>query len=633
MEERRMAKELDINTLRIQVYRAARDGREDKLVTLLLDQDKDTVVKDVLNYHTYENGQCTTPLIIAANNGHEEAVQALLNIFGADIEQTGTVIFEKETIKGATALWCAASAGYFNLVKLLVESGAEVNHATASNSNPLRPACFDGRLDIVEYLVDHGADMDMPNKDKFTCLMTACYQRHTCIIEFLIKEGADLNCTDKWGSTTLHHAAEAGDIDIVELLLNNGAISKLNDDKLSPLTAAAIQAEAGVVECLITEPDCDRRDKIDALELLASSYVGIPLYEIQKAYKYLMRAMEERYRYKDDVIEKTNQQPVAAYDNWIECETVSQLEAIESDTNAIILECLTIRERLLVHNHPMVSDSIIYNGARFANERKYDRCIKLWKHALELTKNTENITCFPETFAEMLDDDEDINFKTVVEIFELIVNVIKENVTRVFEDLDETDSMQKHSEMKIVACVYLVGIMLKIHEDDAELEDIHKAVYKLVKLNPTLSNGYTLLHMCCDRRTYIGYDHTLQDMVKFPNLQLCKTFLRCGAKVDSLDKNNNSPLHLIINSSYKGIDFKTLRKIVKCLCDNGAHADIYDIDNKTILSSSDKLALKTLLRAHSKISLSCIAARAIKKYELQFRNNLPTSLQTFVDLH
>ena len=606
-------------------------------MTLLLGQDKDPVVKDVLNYHTYENGQCTTPLIIAAINGHEEAVHALLNIFGADIEQTGTVIFEKETIEGATALWCAASAGYFDIVKLLVESGAEVNHATASNSNPVRPACFDGRLDIVEYLVDHGADIDMPNKDKFTCLMAACYKRHTWIIEFLVKKGADLNCTDKWGSTTLHHAAEGGDVEIVELLLSNGAISKLNDDKLSPLTAAAVQAQAGVVQYLISKPDCDRRDKIDALELLASSYAGIPCYEIQTAYKYLMMAMEDRYIDKDNVIEKTNQQPVGAYDSWIERETVSQLEAIESDSNAIILECLTIRERLLVHNHPMFSVSIVYNGARFANERKYDSCIKLWKHVLELTKNTKNITCFPEMFAEMLDDNEDVNFKAVVEIFELIVSEIKENITQGFEDLDETDSIVKHSEMKIVACVYMVGIMLKIHEYDAELEEIHKAVYKLVKLNPTLSNGYTPLHMCCDRQTYIDYDH-MKDVLKFPNLkfpnlQLCKIFLRCGAKVDSLDKNNNSPLHLIINSSYKGTDFKTIREIVKCLCDNGAHADIYDIDNKTTLSSSDKLALKTLLRAHSKISLSCIAARAIKKYELKFRNNLPNTLQTFVDLH
>ena len=630
-----MATEYDIKSLRNKVFQAARDGQADKIVKLLLDQDNETVVKDVLNHHTNENGQNTTPLIIAARNGNEETVHVLLNIFCADVEQTGTVIFEKETIKGVTALWCAASAGYLDIVKMLIQSGAQINHATESNSIPLRPACFDGRLDIVEYLVDNGADIDMPNKDKFTCLMTACYQKHTDVIDYLVQKGTDLNCTDKWGSTALHHAAESGDVEIVKLLLRNGAKSKLNDDKLSPLTAAAVQAEADVVEYLILLPDCNRRDKIDALELLASSYAGIPYYEIEKSYNYLIRAMKERYKDKSDIIEKVIQHPAAAYDHWVERKTVHKLEAIKSDPNAILMECLTIRERLLVHTHPMVSDAIIYTGARFANEKKYDKCIKLWRHALELTQNTctENVVCFPEMFAEMLDDDEEVNFKTAVEVFELIVNEVKSDMTLAVDPAKDTDLTRNSTEMKITACLYLVGIMLKIRKTEDELEEIHKAVYKFVKLNPTLSNGYTPLHMCCDRDTYIDYDHTLQDMVKFPNALLCKTFLTCGAKVDTLDKDNSSPLHLIIASSYKGTDFATLHEIVKCLCDNGAHADMYDIDNKVAMNNDDIDSLKNLLRSYSKISLSCIAARAIKGHKLKYRSSIPASLQNFIDLH
>ena len=622
-----MAKEGDINSLRKQVFQAARDGLEDKIETLLLDQDRDSVVKDVLNYHTKENGESTTPLIIAAKNGQECVVHALLNIFCVDSEQTGTVIFEEQTITGATALWCAVDAGYFNIVALLVESGAQINHATDNNSIPLKPACYHGRLDIVKYLVKHGADIDLPNKDMHTCLMVACCQKHTDIVNFLVTKGANLNCTDKLGSTALHDAAKSGDVEIVKLLLTNGAVSKLNDYKLSPLTSAAIQAEAEVVEYLISMPDCDRRDKIDALELLATVCVDVP--ETQESHNYLMRAMEERYRDKDSIIEKTIRHPIAAYDNWIECRTVSELEAIKSDPNAILLECLTIQERLLMNTHPIVSCFIIYSGAIFANQKKYDRCIKLWKHALEPTMNTESCIYFPFLFACMLDDGKDVNFETVVELFELIVSEIKENMALAFEAQDGSDSSSKNTETKIMACVYLVGILLRIRKDDAELDKIHRAVYKLVSLNPTLRSGFTPLHMCCDCQTYIDIPH----MFKFPNLQLCKIFLKCGAKVDSLDKNNNSPLHLIINSSYKGTDFKTLRDIVKCLCENGAHADIYDIDNKTTLNYSDKLSLKTLLRSHSKISLSCIAARAIKKYKIKYRNNIPTSLQIFVDLH
>ena len=39
---------------------------------------------------------------------------------------------------------------------LVEEFGAEVNHATITNSTPLRPACFDGFLEVVEYLVQRG---------------------------------------------------------------------------------------------------------------------------------------------------------------------------------------------------------------------------------------------------------------------------------------------------------------------------------------------------------------------------------------------------------------------------------------------------------------------------------------------
>lgn len=74
------------------------------------------------------------------------------------------------------------------MVKTLVKAGADVNHATLTNSTPLRAACFDGRLDIVKYLTEHGGDIHIANKYNNTCLMIAAYKgRHlffTCNIIF-----------------------------------------------------------------------------------------------------------------------------------------------------------------------------------------------------------------------------------------------------------------------------------------------------------------------------------------------------------------------------------------------------------------------------------------------------------------
>lgn len=54
-------------------------------------------------------------------------------------------------------MWCAAAAGHFGIVKLLVKNNANINSTTRTNSTPLRAACFDGHYEIVKYLVLHGA--------------------------------------------------------------------------------------------------------------------------------------------------------------------------------------------------------------------------------------------------------------------------------------------------------------------------------------------------------------------------------------------------------------------------------------------------------------------------------------------
>lgn len=69
-----------------------------------------------------------------------------------------------------------------NVLKTLVKAGANVNHATKTNSTPLRAACFNGRLDIVKYLINHQADINIPNMFNNTCLMIASYKGHLDIV-------------------------------------------------------------------------------------------------------------------------------------------------------------------------------------------------------------------------------------------------------------------------------------------------------------------------------------------------------------------------------------------------------------------------------------------------------------------
>lgn len=97
-------------------------------------------------------------------------------------------------MEGASALWSAAAAGFFEVVKYLVlDCSANVNGVTSTNSTPLRAACYDGRMQIVRFLVENGADLEIANRHGHTSLMIACYRGHIQIVKYLLERGASVN--------------------------------------------------------------------------------------------------------------------------------------------------------------------------------------------------------------------------------------------------------------------------------------------------------------------------------------------------------------------------------------------------------------------------------------------------------
>jgi len=54
-----------------------------------------------------------------------------------------------------------------------------------------------------------------------------------------------------------------------------------------------------------------------------------------------------RYSDTENIIHKQLGSTVKAYENWKECETIESLESIKFNPNAIHMESLAIRERIL----------------------------------------------------------------------------------------------------------------------------------------------------------------------------------------------------------------------------------------------------------------------------------------------
>ncbi|KAJ8406426.1 hypothetical protein AAFF_G00300000 [Aldrovandia affinis] len=623
-----------METLADYVYNAASEGRVLTLAALLLNH-SDAEIRFLLNYMT----QRSTPLIIAAQKGHAKVVRLLLDHYRVETEQTGTVRFDGYVIDGATALWCAAGAGHFEVVRLLVQHNANVNHTTVTNSTPLRAACFDGRLDIVRYLVEHHADIGIANKYDNTCLMIAAYKGHTDVVRFLLERGAEPNARAHCGATALHFAAETGHLDIIKELVRRQAVMVANGHGMTPLKVAAESCKAEVVELLLAHGDCDARSRIEALELLGASFANDrENYDILKTYHYLYLAMLERHRDPARVLTKEVQPPVEAYGGRAECQSPRELEVIRQDRDALHMEGLIVRERILGAENVDVSHPIIFRGAVYADSMDFERCIRLWLYALELRQRAERNTHkdllrFAQVFSQMLHLNEPVRARDVEHVIRCSTLEIERSRARM-ESAREPDqhAAVDSYEANLLTFLYLVCISTKTQCGPEERARINKQIYALLQLDPRSRNGSSLLHLALSSNTPVDDFHT-NDVCSFPNAQVTKLLLDCGAPVNGVDREGNSPLHVIVQYNRPISDFLTLHAIIISLVEAGAHTDMTNKQNKTPLDKSTTGVSEILLKTQMKMSLKCLAARAVREHHISYHHQIPRSLEEFVELH
>jgi hypothetical protein len=124
---------------------------------------------------------------------------------------------------GGNMLWSAARYRGPRLIRLLLEGGADVNHA-----NPLAAAAEEGELENVRCLVEAGADVNATEGSLGPALHAACGYAHIEVVTYLLENGADINLKyDRYGSplcATLNGIeVYAPTYDVFLLLLCRGA--------------------------------------------------------------------------------------------------------------------------------------------------------------------------------------------------------------------------------------------------------------------------------------------------------------------------------------------------------------------------------------------------------------------------
>ncbi|XP_002736746.1 protein fem-1 homolog B-like [Saccoglossus kowalevskii] len=625
------------------VFNAARDGKVITLGDLLHDKSSNDVNNLLSEVHEH-GGQKCTPLVIASRNGHNSVVKLLLEQYKADAEQEGIVKFNGYIIEGASALWCAAGAGHFAVVETLVDHGANVNHTTATNSTPLRAACFDGRLDIVTYLVERSADINIANKYDNTCLMIASYKGHTLVVKYLLEHGASPDVSAHCGATALHFSAECGHLEIVKLLVEHGATMSTNEHNMTPLMVACESNQAEVAKFLINPERCSKADRVKGLELLGASYANDKdNYSIHKTYHYLRLAMLERFVDPNCIIEKEIIDTIPAYEKRSESRNLRELEMKKDDPHALHLEALIIRERILGPNNPEIPHPIIYRGAVCADNMQFDKCISLWMRAMKLKQANrrsiqKDILRFAQVFSQMLHIGERVPYADMFEVVQCGVTEIDYGQQRikgcVGKDIDLEDSANYVAiyENNVHIMLYLFSIVSQMTCTIQEDVSFHKQAYRLIRLAPRLSDLSTLLHLVVNHNTPVDDFHT-NDVCKFPNASLVKLFIECGANPDEIDINGNSPLHIIVKYDKPISDFLNLHCCIMSLLNAGAHIDRVNKEGKTPMQVSTTGVSEIILKTQTKISLKCFAARAVKMHEIPYKGCVPKQLEQFIEIH
>ena len=114
-----------------------------------------------------------------------------------------------------TALIWASRSGSIDAIKVLLDSGADVNRPGSSgddwDATPLQHAILQRQPAAVRLLLERGADLNRgPGRGSLSPLFLAAGDTDPTILKLLLAHGADATVEDENGATPLSRAVSAG---------------------------------------------------------------------------------------------------------------------------------------------------------------------------------------------------------------------------------------------------------------------------------------------------------------------------------------------------------------------------------------------------------------------------------------
>ncbi|MHA7967760.1 ankyrin repeat domain-containing protein [Paenibacillus sp. CAU 1782] len=126
------------------------------------------------------------------------------------------------------------------------------DYSSSLQGTPLHIACQTGNAEIVKLLVEAGADLEIKDVARQSPLSIAISNRHHSVASYLIEAGGDIHSKGPNGLQPIHFACAHAGREIIELLLSKGVDINLLDSSKSSLLEFTTNLSGGNLEAAVT---------------------------------------------------------------------------------------------------------------------------------------------------------------------------------------------------------------------------------------------------------------------------------------------------------------------------------------------------------------------------------------------
>ena len=209
-----------------------------------------------------------TPLHLATTNNDLLMVAFILSL-NPDLNPP---TFDSQITPLHMAAWLGAS----EIVRMLLERGADIRVKSKMGVSPLCAAALTGKRDTLKILISYGPDLDTPDNFGSTPLLESIRREFVDCVSLLLNEGASTATVQKSADNPLHAAVWRGNLEMTELLLDAKAdINSRTKGGYTPLMIACKKGDEIILDELVKRGAdlalCMTPDRIGLFHLAAVS--------------------------------------------------------------------------------------------------------------------------------------------------------------------------------------------------------------------------------------------------------------------------------------------------------------------------------------------------------------------------